>query len=296
MTDLSQAVIHKEGSIEVLTGDRISFGHRGDKVILRGPLHAMVHLKRPNGGYKGAEEIILRSPNETREVVCNENPQDMYDVHITDLGGVPQPPTIMDHVVQKKHLDHNTNGGFTMYHQNDSISLRGPAQYHIEYKNKQGGLKRAEDITLNTMGDIREFVLKAADETLVITGTILGAPSPAQAPVQQYTAAPAQMTYMPAAPAQMPYMPQPAPQTYMAPPPVQASPSAPPMLAGPYAGRLPDGILIKAPNNDSVFVMQGGAKRPLTGEGFNRHGYRWDNIWVLPQSEIDSVPTGPVVN
>jgi len=286
MTDLSQAVIHREGSIEILTTDRISFGHRGDKVVLRGPLHAMVHLKRPNGGDKGAEEIVLRAPNETKEVVCNENPQDMYDVHITDLGGLPPSPNIMDHVVQKKHLDHNTMGGFTMYHQNDSISLRGPATYHVEYKNKQGGLRRAEDITLNGMGDIREFVVKAADESLFITGNILGAPAAAPAPVQQFAAAPAPVQYAT----------QPAPQPIMAPPPVPASPPAPPMLAGAYCGRLPDGILIKAPNNDSVYVMQGGAKRPLTGEGFNRYGYKWDNIWVLPVHEVNSVPTGPVVN
>lgn len=282
MTDLAQSVIHKEGTIEVLTTDRISFGHRGDKVILRGPLHAMAHYKRPDGGYKGAEEIILRSPNETKEIACMESQGDMYDVHITDLGGIPPAPTIMDHVVQKKHLDHNTTGGFTMYHQNDSISLRGPAAYHIEYKNKQGGVKRAEDITLPGMGDIREFVNRAGDETVYITGTMLGGGA---APAQQYAATP-----------QMQYMPQSAPQPVMAPPPMAASPPAPPMFAGAYCGRLPDGILIKAQNNDSVYVMQGGQKRPLTGEGFNRMGYRWDNIWVLPVNEINSVPTGPVVN
>jgi hypothetical protein len=284
MTDLAQSVIHREGSIEVLTGDRISFGHRGDKVVLRGPLHAMVHLKRPDGGYKGAEEIILRSPEETKEVACMESQGDMYDVHITDLGGIPPAPTIMDHVVQKKHLDHNTTAGFTLYHQNDAISLRGPAAYHIEYKNKQGGLKRAEDVTLNGMGDIREFVNRSADESLFITGTMIG--GGAAAPAQQFATAP-----VPGA-----YIPYQAPQPVMAPGPTAAGPAAPPMLAGPYCGRLPDGILIKAPNNDSVYVMQGGQKRPLTGEGFNRMGYRWDNIWVLPANEINSVPTGPVVN
>jgi hypothetical protein len=296
MTDLAQSVIHREGSIEVLTGDRISFGHRGDKVVLRGPLHAMVHLKRPDGGYKGAEEIILRSPDETKEVACMESQGDMYDVHITDLGGIPPAPTIMDHVVQKKHLDHNTTAGFTLYHQHDSISLRGPAAYHIEYKNKQGGLKRAEDVTLNGMGDIREFVNRSADESLFITGNMLGAPAAAPAPMQQYAAAPAPFQQYAAAPAQGAYMPYQTTQPMMAPPQMPASPAPPPMLAGPYCGRLPDGILIKAANNDSVYVMQGGTKRPLTGEGFNRAGYKWDNIWVLPASEVNSVPTGPVVN
>jgi hypothetical protein len=105
------------------------------------------------------------------------------------------------------------------------------------------------------------------------------------APAQQYAAQP-----------QMQYMPQTAPQPVMAPPPMPASPPAPPMFPGAFCGRLPDGILVKAPNNDSVYVMQGGQKRPLTGEGFNRMGYRWDSIWVLPQNEINSVPTGPVVN
>jgi len=291
MTDLSQAVIQRQGNITILTSDRILFGHRGDKVVLRGPLHAMIDLKRPNGGFKGQEEIILRTPNETKEVVCAESDADKYDINISDLGALPPSPNIMEHVVHKRHLDHNTIAHFTMYHKDDMVTLRGPARLRVEWKDKKGGVRRAQDFTLSAMSDVKEFKLMGADETMVITGQVLGAQAPQAAAPVQYVQQPAPQM----APA-VQYVQQPAPQPVMAPPPAPASPPAPPMLTGPYCGRLPDGILIKAPNNDSVYVMQGGQKRPLTGEGFNRMGYKWDNIWVLPVNEVNSVPTGPVVN
>jgi hypothetical protein len=203
----------------------------------------------------------------------------MYDVHILDMGALPPSPNLLEHVIHKKHLDHNTIAHFTMYHQDDSVTLRGPARLHVEWKDKKGGVRRAQEFTLNAMADVKEFKLMGADETMVITGQSLGAAAPA-----------------PQAAAPVQYVQQPAPQPVMVPAPAPASPPAPPMYAGAYCGRLPDGILIKAPNNDSVYVMQGGQKRPLTGEGFNRMGYRWDSIWVLPVNEINSVPTGPVVN
>ena len=290
MTDLSQAVIHREGSIEILTTDRISFGHRGDKVVLRGPLHAMIDLKRPNGGFKGQEEIILRTPNETKEVVCAESDADKYDINISDLGALPPSPNIMEHVVHKRHLDHNTIAHFTMYHKDDMVTLRGPARLRVEWKDKKGGVRRAQDFTLSAMSDVKEFKLMGADETMVITGQVLGAQAPQAAAPVQYVQQPAPQM----APA-VQYVQQPAPQPVMAPP-APATPPGPPMWTGAFCGRLPDGMLIKAPNNDTVYVMQGGAKRPVTGEGFNRSGYRYENIWVLPVHEINSVPNGPLVN
>ena len=90
---------------------------------------------------------------------------------------------------------------------------------------------------------------------------------------------------------------QPGPEQVMAAPPVQASPPGPPLWSGAFANRLPDGMLIKAANADTVYVMHGGAKRPVaSAEGFNRHGYKWDQIWVVPVHEINSLPTGPAVN
>ena len=271
MTDLTQMIVQKQGSIEILTTDRIQMCHRGDKVVLRGPLHVMAAYRRPSGVVKASREIILRSPNETREVACNESPEDQYDINITELPGLPPAPTIMDHVVQEKHLDFNTLGNFTLFHQNDMIKIRGPARYHVEFQNKQGAARRAEDLVLNGPAEVREFVNRAGDETLIITGTLIAA---AQAAVPVVA---------------------PQPQ-FVAPPPVAQSPPGPPLWSGAFAGRLPDGMLIKAPNNDTVYVMQGGAKRPVTGEGFNRHGYKWDCIWVVPLHEIDSVPTGSIVN
>lgn|GEM_PF-2530873 len=60
-------------------------------------------------------------------------------------------------------------------------------------------------------------------------------------------------------------------------PPSAEMPPGPPLWSGAFAGRLPDGMLIKAPNDDTVYVMQGGAKRPISNpEVFNRHGYKWN--------------------
>lgn len=168
MTDLTQAIVVREGSIEFLTTNQITFKHRGDKVILKGPLHAMVRMVRPNGKEKASEEIILHGPAETRTVECQESPQDQYDVNITDMGPVPGQPTALDLIVDKKHMDVVTSGGFVGYHQNDMIKLRGPGKFRVEFKGKSGAVRRAEDVQLNGPGEIREFVNRSNEEDLAI--------------------------------------------------------------------------------------------------------------------------------
>jgi hypothetical protein len=276
MTDLSSAVVMKGGHVEIDTANEINFKHRGDKVVLRGPLHAMVRMTRPTGKQKGSEEIVLRSPGDTKEVACMESDQDKYDVSITDMGALPGQPTILDLVMERKHMDVVTSTGFTAYHQNDMIRLKGPAHFHVEFRNKQGGLRRAEDVMLNGPGEFRDFLLKAADEDLIITGSIPGVSQAAPPPVMQ---------------APMPYMPAPVMQ---APPPVPVV--GPPMPAGGFGGRLLDGTLIKTADLPTIYVMQGGAKRALTLEAFNRSGYRWDAIWILPNHHLDGIPTGAPLN
>jgi hypothetical protein len=283
MTDLSQAVVRREGHIEICTASEITFKHRGDKVVLRGPLHAMVRMTRPTGKQKGSEEIVLRGEGETKEVSCMESDKDQYDVAITDMGPVPGQPTIMDLIMDRKHMDVVTSSGFTAYHQNDMIQVRGPGHFHIEYRNKQGGLRHAEDVTLNGPGEFRDFFLKAADEDMLITGSIPGV-SAAAAPTAM------QQPYPPAM--QAPYPQAPVMQA----PAASASMVGPPMPAGGFGGRLLDGTLIKTANLPTVYVMQGGVKRALTLESFNRSGYRWDAIWILPNYHLDGIPTGDPLN
>jgi len=272
----------KAGHVEICTAGEINFKHRGDKVVLRGPLHAMVRMTRPTGKQKGSEEIVLRSPGETKEVACMESEQDQYDVSITDMGPVPGQPTIMDLIMDRKHMDIVTSSGFTAYHQNDMIRVRGPGHFHVEYRNKQGGLRRAEDVALNSPGELRDFFLKAADEDMIITGSIPGA-SAAAVPTAM------QQPYPPAM--QAPYAPAPAMQA-----PTAQGAVGPPTPAGGFGGRFLDGTLIKTANLPTVYVMQGGVKRALTLESFNRSGYRWDAIWILPNNHLDGIPTGEPLN
>jgi hypothetical protein len=65
---------------------------------------------------------------------------------------------------------------------------------------------------------------------------------------------------------------------------------------GAVAGRYPDGTLFKAQTNDTVYVMEGGVKRPVTGEAFQKYGYRWDAVKTIPDGEANSIPTGPIKN
>jgi hypothetical protein len=143
----------------------------------------------------------------------------------------------------------------------------------VEYRNKQGGLRRAEDVNLNP-GEFRDFTLNAADEDIVITGSIPGVAQAAAPPVMQ---APAPVFQAP---------------VVQAPPPT-VGPSTP---SGGFGPRLPDGTLIKTANLPTVYVMHGGAKRALTLEAFNRSGYRWDSIWILPDHHLNEIPNGAPLN
>ena len=263
MTDLTQNIVHKDGSMEILTANQITFKHRGDKVMLRGPLHAMVRMIRPNGKEKGTEELVLQNANVVREIECNENPNDQYDVQITDMGALPG-PTTLDLVVERKHMDVLTTGTFAAYHQNDMIRLRGPARYRVEYRGKSGNVRRAEDVSLNTPNDVREFVNRSNEEDMYIIPTMTG--QPAQAPA-----------------------PAPAPAPALAPAPQMPAPVA----GGAFTGKLPDGTLIKSPNSNTVYVMESGAKRPLTLESFNKYGYKWEALWTIPENVVVAIPTGP---
>src|SRR3989344_3142074 len=53
-----------------------------------------------------------------------------------------------------------------------------------------------------------------------------------------------------------------------------------------------DTTLIKSENYDEAFVVGSGMKRPLTYLVFISRGYNFANIKILPQSEIDNLPTG----
>lgn len=46
-----------------------------------------------------------------------------------------------------------------------------------------------------------------------------------------------------------------------------------------------DGTLIKYAGNPKVYVVEGGKKRWIPSEqAFTQHGYRWENIWIIPNT------------
>jgi len=64
----------------------------------------------------------------------------------------------------------------------------------------------------------------------------------------------------------------------------------------PYAGRvaLPDGTIVTAPGSPAVYVIADGSRRPVvSGEAFEKLGYRWSDIVEVPQRVIDMHPLGP---
>jgi hypothetical protein len=79
-------------------------------------------------------------------------------------------------------------------------------------------------------------------------------------------------------------------------PAAQALAVGPPTPTGGFGGRLPDGVLIKTANLPTVYVMHGGVKRALTLDSFNRSGYRWEAVWIMPNHHLDSIPTGEPLN
>jgi len=53
-----------------------------------------------------------------------------------------------------------------------------------------------------------------------------------------------------------------------------------------------DGTLIKSTASPAVYLVQQGAKHPLTAELFRNHGYTFAGIAVISGAEVDGLPTG----
>jgi hypothetical protein len=174
MTDLTQQVVQRNGHIEMLTANQIRMNHGKDMVVLRGPLHAKILFVKEDGHNRYEEELILRTANETRMIENQEGGDTKYDVFINDMGPVPTGPTILDLVVDKKHMDILTTTMFSGRHDKDMIKLRGPGRFRLEYKDDKGKVLRAEDLVLNTPNDIREFVNRKDSEDMYLTGTYTG--------------------------------------------------------------------------------------------------------------------------
>ena len=63
----------------------------------------------------------------------------------------------------------------------------------------------------------------------------------------------------------------------------------------PYAGRLTlrDGTIITSPESPAVYVIADGQRRPVvSGEAFEKLGYRWNDIVEVPQRVVDLHPLG----
>lgn len=55
-----------------------------------------------------------------------------------------------------------------------------------------------------------------------------------------------------------------------------------------------NGTLIKSSSNTSVFFMDNGLKRPLSGELFKNRGFSFKNVVVLSLEEVNSFPAGAI--
>jgi len=142
MTDLTQTDRPKGREIDYLTVNEIRICHRGDKLTLRGPVHVLVRHVKEDGKEKKNEELVLRTPTDNRTFVNEEKEGDSYDIIITDLGELPQAPTILDLVLDRKHLEIVNTSMFVGKHRDDMVRLRGPARFRLEYKDKHGKVTR----------------------------------------------------------------------------------------------------------------------------------------------------------
>ncbi len=77
---------------------------------------------------------------------------------------------------------------------------------------------------------------------------------------------------------------------------VKPSPVHPDELSKyPYTGRLKlaDGTTITSPESPAVYVISGGARRPvISGEAFEKLGFNWEDVVAVPQSVVDLHPLG----
>jgi hypothetical protein len=284
MTDLTQLIVQREGTIEYLTANEIRFNHRGDKVTLRGPVHALVRYVKDDGKEKKLEELVLRTPAENRTFVNEEKEGDRYDIVITDLGELPQTQTILDLVLDRKHLEVVNTTMFVGKHRDDMVRVRGPARFRVEYKDKHGSVTKAEDIVLNGPADTRDFVNKKEDEDMYLMGSVSGAvaSAPAPAPTPMYAPPP----------------PAPAPAPVYAPPPPPAPTAMPgqPAVSGGFLG-LPEGTLLRSPGSPAVYVIEGGKKRHVTSPAVaQKYGYNLGNVRVFSDIEVAVIPMGEAKN
>ena len=282
MTDLTQQIVQREGRIDYLTVNEIRICHRGDKLTLRGPVHVLVRHVKEDGKEKKNEELVLRTPTDNRTFVNEEKEGDSYDIIITDLGELPQAPTILDLVLDRKHLEIVNTSMFVGKHRDDMVRLRGPARFRLEYKDKHGKVTKAEDLVLNGPADVREFVNKKEDEDMYLIGSVSGgyASAPAPAPMPMYAPPP----------------PAPAPAYAPPPPPMPAAMPAQPAVSGGFLG-LPEGTLVRSPGSPAVYVIEGGKKRHITSPAVaQRCGYNLATVRTFSDIEVAVIPMGEPKN
>lgn len=57
--------------------------------------------------------------------------------------------------------------------------------------------------------------------------------------------------------------------------------------------KLPDGYLVRSPENPTVYVISDGNRLPITSESiFVGYGYKWENVHVVPADTLDLHPLG----
>ena len=82
------------------------------------------------------------------------------------------------------------------------------------------------------------------------------------------------------------------------PPPAPALPSAMTGQPGDFFGGQSaaqyEGQLVRGEGTDAVYKVEGGRKRWIINpEAFNRNGFKWDAIRVIPKQISDAIPFGP---
>lgn len=66
-----------------------------------------------------------------------------------------------------------------------------------------------------------------------------------------------------------------------------------PVMSYASSPSFPNGILLKATNNPKVYYIDNGQKRPIESPNMLRSQFRWDDLVVTTQAEIDALPNGP---
>jgi len=76
-------------------------------------------------------------------------------------------------------------------------------------------------------------------------------------------------------------------------PPPAAPPTTPPTPVAPPPTWPPEGMLIKGDGSPKVYLIQGGKKRWIDSpETFNALGFKWSDIKVYRQADVDVIPEG----